>query len=146
MVQSSDLVRISTVQSMDFSGQSSDLAEDLSKSSSGSEGSFILFVWVSVWCLDRLPFTQSLSSNCPTVTADGVSEISSQNTVRSECRSVAKICIRFHLNFLFFSSSSYEILTFLGGNPWISLVNPWINPQIVWISLNPWIYRIIWGL
>ena len=22
------------------------------------------------------------------------------------------------------------------------LVNPWINPQIVWISLNPWIYQI----
>ena len=22
------------------------------------------------------------------------------------------------------------------------LVNPWVNPQIVWISLNPWIYQI----
>ena len=44
-----------------FCGQSSDLVEDLSKSSGGSEGLFIYFVWVSVWHLDRLPFTQSLS-------------------------------------------------------------------------------------
>ena len=22
------------------------------------------------------------------------------------------------------------------------LVNPWVNPQIAWISLNPWIYQI----
>ena len=51
MVQSLDLARISTVQSIDFLGQSSDLAEDLLKSSSGSE-EFILFVWVSVWHLD----------------------------------------------------------------------------------------------
>ena len=35
-----------------FHWQSSDLAVDLSKSSSRSEGSFILFVWGLVWCLD----------------------------------------------------------------------------------------------
>ena len=61
MLQSSDLVRISTVQSTDFIGQSSDLAQGIYfiKSSSRSE-EFIFFVWVSVWHLDRLPFTQSL--------------------------------------------------------------------------------------
>ena len=50
MVQSLDLVRISTVQSLDFVGQSSDLAEDLFKSSGRSE-EFMSFVWMSVWQL-----------------------------------------------------------------------------------------------
>ena len=77
--------------------------------------------------------------------ADGVSEsILSQNTVRFECRSVAKICIGSHLNFLFCSSSSWDP-HILGVKSLDFLVNPWVNPQIVWISLNPWIYQIIWG-
>ena len=141
MVQSPDLARISTVQSTDFLGQSSDLAEDLSKSSSGSEGSFILFVWVSVWWLDKLPFTQSLTVP---LSLQMVFLRSPLRTHRSECRSVAKICIGFHLRFLFYSFNSWNPHIF-GVKSSDFLVNPWINPQIVWISLNPWIYQIIWG-
>ena len=62
-----------------FHWQSSDLAEDLSKSSSGSE-EFILFVWVLVWQGDRVCILHNLSSDRPKF-ADGVSEISSQNTI-----------------------------------------------------------------
>ena len=142
MVQSLDLVRISTVQSTDFTGQSSDLVEDLSKSSSGSE-EFIYFVWVSVWHLDRLPFTQPL--DCPTVTADGVSEISSQKTVQIWAQiglGRKSVCVDLFLNFLLYSSSHHEILHIFGVKSLDFLVNPWVNPQIVWISLNPWIYWI----
>ena len=43
-----------------FCWQSSDLARGfISVKSSGGSEEFIYFVWVSVWCLDRLPFTQS---------------------------------------------------------------------------------------
>ena len=48
MVQSSDLARISIVKSTDFMGQSSDLAVDLSKSSSRSEGVHPLCLDVNV--------------------------------------------------------------------------------------------------
>ena len=143
MVQSSDLVRISTVQSTDFMEQSSDLAEDLSKSSSRSE-EFILFVWVSVWCLDRLPFTQSLSSNCPTVTADGVSEII-QNTDLNRLGWTQTGLCQINSYFLFYSSY-HEILHIFGVKSSDFPVNPWVNPQIVWISLNPWIYQIYLGV
>ena len=90
MVQSSDLVRISTVQSMDFLGQSSDLVEDLFKSLSdlNLRSSFSL----SGCQFDRGNRDCLLHNLCSSNRlrfADGVSELISEH--RSECRSKAKI-------------------------------------------------------
>ena len=143
MVQSSDLARISTVQSTDFLGNP-DLAEDLSKSSSGSE-EFIYFVWVSVWWREPwLPFTQSMFL-WQTVTAVFLcfwGLLSEHIDLNADLwpRSVSD----FILVFYSYSSSSWNPHVF-GGKSLDFLVNPWINPQIVRISLNPWIYQIIWG-
>ena len=109
MVQSSDLARISTVQSTDFLGQSSDLAEDLSKSSSGSEGSFILLC-LGVSLMERtviafytiyVPLTDWSFADVSVFPRSPL-----RTKLDLECRSVAKICIGFHLKFLFYSSSS----------------------------------------
>ena len=137
MVQSLDLVRISTVQSTDFLGQSSDLAEDLSKSSNGSE-EFIYFVWVLI-CQSiedafytTSPLTdwdlQMVFLRSPLRTQLDLNRLGWTQTVR-------------FLYFLFYSSN-HEILHGFGVKSSDFLVNPWVNPQIVWISLNPWIYRI----
>ena len=93
----------------------------------------------TVW----LPFTQSI---CPTDKlrfADGVSESwISQNTNRSEHRSDHRsVSGQFSSIFYSFHLSHHEILLF-GVQSSDFLVNPWVNPQIVQISLNPWIYQI----
>ena len=107
-MQSSDLVRISTVQSMDFMAilrfsmgdlfqlnPQADLRSSFSLSGCQFDSGNRDCLLHNLCSSDRLRF------------GDGVSEsILSQNTVRSECRSVAEICIRFHLDFLFYSSSS----------------------------------------
>ena len=46
------------------------------------------------------------------------------------------------LNFLLYSSSSSWNPSWFGVKSSDFLVNPWINPQISWISINPWIYQI----
>ena len=138
MVQSSDLVRISTVQSMDFLGQSSDLAEDLSKSSSRSE-EFIYFVWILICqSIEDAFYTSSPLT-------DWDLQMVFYNTVRSEQIGLDAIwSVRF-LYFLFYSSN-HEILCGFGVKSSDFIVNPWVNPQIVWISLNPWIYQIYLGI
>ena len=118
-----------------FHWQSSDLAVDLSKSSGRSE-EFIYFVWVSVWWSGQwLPFTQSV---CPTDKlrpADGCFWELDLSEHRSEHRSEnTDLC---WVSFLYFSTlfipSHHEILMF-GVQSSDFLVNPWVNPQIVWIS------------
>ena len=147
MVQSSDLVRISTVQSMDFMDFIAILRFSRGFISLNPQAdlrnSFISLSGCQFDSGNRDCLLHNLSSDKLRF-ADGVSEINSQNTVRFECRSVAKICIGSHLNFLFYSSSSWDPHV-LGVKSSDFLINPWINPQIVWISLNPWIYQIIWG-
>ena len=134
MVQSLDLTRISTVKSTDFMGQSSDLVQRiyLIKSSGRSE-EFIYFVWMSVWqWTQRLPFTQSL--HWQTEVCRGCS-----SEHRSGRRSVCFGSIS--LISTLFIQPHHEILPF-GVQCSDFLINPWVNPQIAQISLNPLIYQI----
>ena len=142
MVQSSDLARISTVQSTDFMGQSSDLAVDLSKSSGRSE-EFIYFVWMLVWQWIEVAF-YTISP----LTDWDLQMVFNWRLNFHEHRSEHRLDLDADLSvsdlFLIFSSihpSHHEILKF-GVKSSDFLLNPWVNPQIAWISLNPWIYQI----
>ena len=132
MVQSSDLVRISTVQSTDFSEQSSDLAEDLSKSSSRSE-EFIYFVWILVW----QSIEDALYTTSPLTDWD-LQMVFFWNTKQIGLRlqlSELDHC----LNFLFYSSY-HEILHGFGMKSSDFSKSLGKSSNIVQISLNPWIY------
>ena len=128
-----------------FCWQSSDLAQRiyLFKPSSGSE-EFILFVWVSVWHLDRLHFTQSPLSVPLSLQMVFLRSFRTQiwTQIGSGCGSV---CVRLIPYFLLYSSSHHEI-PMVGMKSTDFLINPWVNHQIVWISLNPWIYGIYLGV
>ena len=120
-----------------FHWQSSDLAGGfISVKSSGRSEEFIYFVWVSVWHLDRLPFTQS-----PLIVPLSLQMVFNWKLNFHEHRSeqiglVADLSVRFILCFLLYSSH-HEILHVFVVKSSDFLVNPWVNPQIVWISLNP---------
>ena len=97
-MQSLDLARISTVQSTDFMDFMAILRFSMGdlflvKSSSGSEDSSSSLSGCQFDGENRDCLLHNLCSSDKLGLADGVSEISSQNTVRSECGSVAKICI-----------------------------------------------------
>ena len=107
MVQSSDLARISTVQSTDFTGQSSDLIEDLYKSSSRSED-FIYFVWILVCqSIEDAFYTTSL------LTDWDFQMVFLRSPLRTHYRSEHRLdldaslpVLDLFLNFLLYSSSS----------------------------------------
>ena len=146
MVQSSDLARISTVQSTDFLGQSSDLAEDLSKSSNRSE-EFIYFVWILVWqSIEDAFYTTSPLTDWDLQMVFLRSPLRTQNRSDSDWVGQLSESGSGVLNFLLYSSYHEilhgfwgEILRFLGKSLGKS-------SDIVWISLNPWIYWIYLGI
>ena len=72
-----------------------------------------------------------------------------KHSLKFECRSWPDLH-RISLIFLLYSSFNSSFKSWnphiLGGNPRISYVNPWVNPQMMRISLNPWIYQIYLGI
>ena len=132
-----------------FHWQSSDLAEDLSKSSNRSEDSFhLLCLGVSLTVGTVIAFYTIYLSHWQTEICRWVFnwKLDFQLGHSSEHRldlDVDLSCVRLSsLISTLFIHSHHEILPYFGVQSSYFLVNPWVNPQIAQISLNPWIYPI----